>query len=204
MVFTNPLFFHTQQWFKASSRDFRRFECDFVWFPRFLWCFHKKKDIVEELKSIMGARVERSSLSWVCISQKSLAIARDFWNTNSLGWAPFRKGTHDGFSMNITRGYSVVGEGFWRLIEMLMWFTSIPLLTDYSSHIDAFLWSHGSSLSAKAAWLYIMQCWLPFWLLGWPGAQSSNVTASPEVAHRHSPSTARSFPASQNQGLVKS
>ena len=138
------------------------------------------------------------------ITLVSLYFTEITWNTNSLGWAPFHTGTHDGFYINITWGYCVTGVGVWPLMEMFMWFTSIPLLTNYSSHIDAFRLSHGSSLSAKAAWLYTMQCWLPFWLLGWPGAQSSNVTACPEVAHRHSPSTARSFPASQNQGLAKS
>ena len=35
------------------------------------------------------------------IPQKSLAIARDFWNTNSLGWTPFHRGAHDGFSISI-------------------------------------------------------------------------------------------------------
>ena len=28
-----------------------------------------------------------------------ITIARDFWNTNSLGCTPFRMGSHDGFSM---------------------------------------------------------------------------------------------------------
>ena len=42
------------------------------------------KKIVEEIKSIIGARAVRSSPSWVCIPQQSLAIACDFWKTNSL------------------------------------------------------------------------------------------------------------------------
>ena len=54
-----------------------------------------KKSIVEEIELIMGACVEQSSPSWVCIPQKSLAIARDSWNTNSLGWIPFHMGAHD-------------------------------------------------------------------------------------------------------------
>ena len=52
-----------------------------------------EEKIVEEIESIMDARVERSSPSWVCIPQKSLAIARDFWNTNSRGWTPLRTAT---------------------------------------------------------------------------------------------------------------
>ena len=38
-----------------------------------------------------------------CIPQKSLAITRDFWNTNWLWWTPFRMGAHDGFSMSYFR-----------------------------------------------------------------------------------------------------
>ena len=89
-------FFHTQMWFPALVRDYWRFESDFRCFLR---SYHRIKSIVEEIESIMGARAERSSLSWVCIPQKSLAIARDFWNTNSFGWTPFRPGTHDGLSI---------------------------------------------------------------------------------------------------------
>ena len=53
----------------------------------------QEKNIVEEIDSIPGSRAERGSPSWVCISQKSLAITRDLWNTNSLGWTPFRTKT---------------------------------------------------------------------------------------------------------------
>ena len=59
----------------------------------------QKKNIVEKIESIKGAPVERSSPSWVCIPQKSLAVTHDFWNTNSLGLTPFRTGAHDGFSI---------------------------------------------------------------------------------------------------------
>ena len=54
----------------------------------------QEKNIVKEIESMMGACVERSSLEWVCIPQKSLAIACDFWNTNSFEWTPFRTGAH--------------------------------------------------------------------------------------------------------------
>ena len=47
------------------------------------------KIIVEEIESIMSVRTEQSSPSWVCIPQKSLPTARDFWNTNSGGWTLF-------------------------------------------------------------------------------------------------------------------
>ena len=90
----NPYFFHTQLWFPVSGRDFRRFEGEF---HCFLWNYHKKENIVEEIESIMGARTERSSPSWICIPQKSLVIARDFWNTKSLGWTPFGTGAHKRF-----------------------------------------------------------------------------------------------------------
>ena len=89
-------FFHTEVWFPASDHDFRKSERDF-------WCFcefAKGKDIAEKIAPIMGNRGERNSLSWVCIPQKSLAITRDFWNTNSLGWTPFHMGAHDGFSIS--------------------------------------------------------------------------------------------------------
>ena len=52
----------------------------------------------------MGARAERSLPSWVCIPHKSLAIARNFWNTNSLGWTPFYMGAHDGLMMTPSNG----------------------------------------------------------------------------------------------------
>ena len=89
------LFFHTQLWFPASDRAFRWFESDFRCFCEVI----TGKNIVEEIESIMGAHTERSSPSWVCIPQKSLAIARDFWNTNSLRWTSFHTGTNNGFSM---------------------------------------------------------------------------------------------------------
>ena len=56
-----------------------------------------KKTHCGRKKSIMGACecAERSSPLWVCIPQKSIAIARDFWNANSFGWTPF----HTGFSI---------------------------------------------------------------------------------------------------------
>ena len=86
-------FFHTQLWFPISNRDFRRFESDFRCFVNI------SQDILKHCESIMGARAVRSSLSWACIPQKSLAIAHDFWNTNSRGWTPFRTVAHDGFSI---------------------------------------------------------------------------------------------------------
>ena len=67
--------------------------------PWFVMKLSQEKDSLEEIESFTSARVERNSPEWVCIPQKSLAIARDFWNTNSLGWIPFRMGVHDGFSM---------------------------------------------------------------------------------------------------------
>ena len=60
------------------------------WFLMILWTYHRK-NIMEETESIMGARVEWNSQLWVCVPQKSLVIARDFWNTNSLGWTPFTR-----------------------------------------------------------------------------------------------------------------
>ena len=54
------------------------------WFLMFLWSYHRK-----EIESIMGTRAEWSSPSWVSIPQKSLTIAHDFWNTNSLLWTLF-------------------------------------------------------------------------------------------------------------------
>ena len=47
------------------------------------------ENIVEELESIMSGPAEQSSPSWVCIPQKSLPTACDFWNTNSVGWTLF-------------------------------------------------------------------------------------------------------------------
>ena len=69
----------------------------------------RKKNIVEEIESIRGAHAEGSSPSWVCIPQKSLAIARDFWNTNSLGWTSFRTGARDGFFLSLPgiNGYPI-------------------------------------------------------------------------------------------------
>ena len=90
-------FFHTRLWLPTSDRDFWRFESDFRCFCEVI----TGKNIVKEIESIMGARAERSSPSWACIPQKSLAIARDFWNTKSLGWTPFHRGAHDGFSIPI-------------------------------------------------------------------------------------------------------
>ena len=62
----------------------------------------QEKNTVEEIESIMNTCAEQSSSSWVCILEKSLAIAHDFWNTNSWGWTPFRTGAHDGFSMSLS------------------------------------------------------------------------------------------------------
>ena len=89
------LFFHTQLWFPDSDRDFRWFESDFRCFCE----VSTGKNIVGKIESIMGAGAKQSSPSWVCFPQKSLAIARDFWNTNSLRWTPFRMGAPDGFSI---------------------------------------------------------------------------------------------------------
>ena len=77
------------------------FSCLWPWFPTlwerfpiFLWCMYfwlscREKNIVEEIKLIMGAHVEWSSPSWVCISQ---TIARDFFGiqtqVNSITHGP--------------------------------------------------------------------------------------------------------------------
>ena len=95
VVITGTTFFHTQLWFPASDRDFRRCESYFR-------CYYEvitEKNIVEEIESFMGARAGQSSPSWVWIPQKSLTIACDFWNTNSLG-SPRSTGAHDGFSVS--------------------------------------------------------------------------------------------------------
>ena len=63
-----------------------------------LWNHHRK-NIVEEIKSIIAAHAERSLPLLVCIPVKSNAIAHDFWNTNSLGSTPFRTDAHDRFFM---------------------------------------------------------------------------------------------------------
>ena len=55
-----------------------------------------RKNIVEEIESFRGARAEWSSPSWVCVPQKSLDVACDFWNTNSFWRTPFDRGVHDG------------------------------------------------------------------------------------------------------------
>ena len=55
------------------------------------------KNIMEETESIIGTHAEQNSPLWVCIPQKSLTIARDFWNTNSRGWTPLHTGSHDEF-----------------------------------------------------------------------------------------------------------
>ena len=68
----------------------------------------QKKNIVEEIESIIGLCVEQSSPLWVCIPQKSLAITCDIWNTNSLGWTPFRTGAHDGFFISWHKGISTI------------------------------------------------------------------------------------------------
>ena len=60
--------------FSTLSSDFRPrswFPMAWEWFPMFLWSYHRKKNIVEEIESIMGARAERSSPSWICFPQKS-------------------------------------------------------------------------------------------------------------------------------------
>ena len=64
-----------------------------------MFLLSQEKNFVEEIESIMGARAERSSPSLICIPQKSLAITRDFWNTDPLGWTRFGTGAHDGFSI---------------------------------------------------------------------------------------------------------
>ena len=74
----------------------------------------------------------------------------------------------------------------------------------YTSHKTDFLWSQSSSLHPNSPWSYDMQCWLPWLLLGWLPCQPSTDTTWPEVAQRHSPSRSRSFPASQNHGLLMS
>ena len=60
----------------------------------------KENNIVEEIESIMLTDADQSSHWWVCIPQKSLAVARVFWNINSLEWTPFRTGTREGFSVS--------------------------------------------------------------------------------------------------------
>ena len=44
------------------------------------------KNIVEEMESIMSSRKEPSSPSWVCIPQKSLAIARAVFRDSIMTW----------------------------------------------------------------------------------------------------------------------
>ena len=89
-------FFHNQLWFPASDHDFRRFDRDFRCFCKVI----AGNQMDEEIQLIMDVHVELSSPSWVCILQKSLAVACDFWNTNSLRWTPFRTDAHDGFSIS--------------------------------------------------------------------------------------------------------
>ena len=87
-------FFHIQLWFPAFDKDFWQFGGDFQCFCKVI----TGRNIMEEIELIMGAHVE-----WrICILQKSLAITHDFWNTNSLGWAPFCTDAHDRFSMSST------------------------------------------------------------------------------------------------------
>ena len=50
-------FFHTQLWFLASDRDFRRFESDFRCFLK----LSQEKNILEQTNSIMDGRAERKS-----------------------------------------------------------------------------------------------------------------------------------------------
>ena len=95
-IFAYCIFFYTQLWFPASDHDLQWFESDFRCFCEVI----TGKNIVEEIESIKGAHAERSSPSWICIPQKLIANARDFRNTNSLKWTPFR--TDDGFSMSLT------------------------------------------------------------------------------------------------------
>ena len=76
-------FFHTQLWFPASDRDFGRFESYF-------WCFGEVitgKNVAGERETIMGARAERCSPSWVCIPQKlsSLSLVISGIQTHSDG-----------------------------------------------------------------------------------------------------------------------
>ena len=59
----SPIFFHTRLWFPASDSDFQQFKSDF----HVLWSYHRKKNIVEEMESIISARAEQGSPSWVCI-----------------------------------------------------------------------------------------------------------------------------------------
>ena len=55
------------------------------WFPMFFLCeVIPGKNKVEEIDHwCLRSYAGRGSPSWVCIPQKSLAIVRDFWNTNS-------------------------------------------------------------------------------------------------------------------------
>ena len=88
----------------ANGQEFNTCHAEFISWKMKLR-YHREKNIVKEIESIMGARVERSSPSWVCIPQKLLAIAHDFWNTNSWGWTLFRTGAHDGFSTSCLTQY---------------------------------------------------------------------------------------------------
>ena len=89
-------FSHTQLWVPASGYDFRQFESYFR-------CFCEG---ITGKKHCGRNKLDHSSPSWVCIPQKSLAIARDFWNTNSLGWTPFRTGAHGAFSIYLVHRIS--------------------------------------------------------------------------------------------------
>ena len=70
------------------------------WFPMFLWSHHKEKHCGRN-GIHHGRPCGTGSPLWVWIPQKSFAIARDFWNTNSPGWTPFRTGAHDGVFISL-------------------------------------------------------------------------------------------------------
>ena len=83
--------------FPTSDRDFRGSESDF---RCFLLIYHKKKTLLKQQSRSWAPVRNGVPPSWICIPQKSLAVARDFWNTNSLKWIPFRTGAHDGVSIS--------------------------------------------------------------------------------------------------------
>ena len=82
------------------------------WFPMFLWSYHRKKHHGRK-RIDHGRQCGMEFTLWVCIPQKSLAIARDFWNTNSLGRTPLRTIAHDGLSISCILSLPILGKLKW-------------------------------------------------------------------------------------------
>ena len=159
VVITGTTFFHTELWFPASDRDFRRFESDF---RCFLWSYQLKK-LCGRNRIDHGCRAGRILPSWVCIPQKSLTIARDFWNTNS---GELRStGTHDGFSISFKTSHcrsfegqiSVISSiGVWSsdALTMMSGYKHGPVMTArWHAHIFAVISSVFNSSPPSAAYM---------------------------------------------------